>query len=196
MPYRTCDHLKEDGIYCSSPAVHNQRYCYFHLNARARRVQTACAQLRGEPFCLQMPILDNSHAILVGIQQILDALAARRIKAREAAVYLYGLQMAATRLNSQKEWKGSRPELAADEPLSVTDVGTLQERYHLPFDTNLDCPPDEAAAEIAATVALPLDARLANINKPYFPRVPAPPAPSAAAVSPPSALAEPPADAA
>jgi hypothetical protein len=35
MSYPNCDHLKEDGVFCSSPALHNQRYCCFHLNARA-----------------------------------------------------------------------------------------------------------------------------------------------------------------
>ena len=196
MSYPTCDHLKEDGLFCSSPALRNQRYCYFHLNARARRVQAARAQLCGEPFQLHMPILDNSHAILAGIQQVLDALAARRIRAREAAVYLYGLQMASARLNSKREWKGSRPELAADEPLSVLDVGTLHERYRLPFDTNLDCPPEEAVAEIDATVALSLDARHGNLDKPYFPRVPARPGPVSTGAEPPPAIPKTPAEAA
>ena len=179
MPYRTCDHLKEDGVYCSSPALRDQRYCYFHLNARARRVQAACSQRRGEPFRLHMPILDNPHAILSCIQQVLDALANDRIRARQAAVYLYGLQMAAASLRSQPEWKGSRPEIAADEPLSVLDIGTLQERYGLPFDTDFDCPPDEAAAEIDATRGLTPDARLSQLQKPSLPRVPARPAPAA-----------------
>jgi hypothetical protein len=35
MSYRTCDHLKEDGVLCGSPALHNHNFCYFHLNARA-----------------------------------------------------------------------------------------------------------------------------------------------------------------
>jgi hypothetical protein len=177
MPYRTCDHLKEDGLYCSSPALANQRYCYFHLNARARRVQAAQAKLKCRPFHLQMPFLDNQQSVLAGIQQVLDALAAGQISARQASVYLYGLQMASAQLKSRPEWKGQRPELPAGEPLSVLDVGTLQERFHLPFDANFEIPPDYAAAEIDATVALPLDARLAQIKHPYFPRVPARPAP-------------------
>jgi hypothetical protein len=177
MPYRTCDHLKEDGVYCSSPALRDQRYCYFHLNARARRVQAARAKLHNEPFRLQMPILDNAHAILSGIQQALDALAGNRISARQAAVYLYGLQMASISLKSQPEWKGSRPEIEADEPLRALEVHSLQEQYDLPFDTDLDAPPDVAAAEIDASIALPLDARHGQSHRPYLARVPARSAP-------------------
>ncbi|HZD32357.1 MAG TPA: hypothetical protein VE779_11930 [Candidatus Angelobacter sp.] len=196
MPYPTCDHLKEDGVYCSSPALRNQRYCYFHLNARARRVQAACAQLKAQPFSLHMPILDNQQSILAGIQQVLDALAAGRIPARQAAVFLFGLQQAAASFKSRPEWNGQRPELAADEPLSVLDVGTLQRRYRLPFDADLDGPPDEAAAEIDATRTLPLDARVGQLERPYFPRVPARPAPvpadAAVALAPPAPDTAPP----
>jgi hypothetical protein len=177
MSCRTCDHLKEDGVYCSSPALRDQRYCYFHLNARARRVQAAHAKLHNEPFRLQMPILDNAHAILSGIQQALDALAGTRISARQAAVYLYGLQMASVSLKSQPEWKGSRPEIEADQPLRALEVRSLRDQYDIPFDTDLEAQPYIAAAEIDATVALPLDARPAQTQQPSLARVPPRPAP-------------------
>ncbi len=177
MPYRTCDHLKADGVYCSSPALTNQRYCYFHLNLRARRVQAACARLHNEPFRLQVPFLDNAHAILAGIQQVLDALADNRLSARQAAVYLYGLQMASASLKSRPEWKGSRPEVEADEPLRALEVRSLQQQYDIPFDTDLEAPPDVAAAEIDATVALHLDARPTQTAQQSLARVPARSAP-------------------
>ena len=34
MSVPTCDHLKEDGVYCDSPALRGRNYCYFHLNLR------------------------------------------------------------------------------------------------------------------------------------------------------------------
>lgn len=73
MSFPTCDHLKENGVYCSSVALHNQRYCYFHLNARARRVQAARARLRGQSCRLQLPILDDMHAVRASLMQVLDA---------------------------------------------------------------------------------------------------------------------------
>ena len=38
MSFRTCDHLKEDGVYCNSPVLRGRNYCYFHLNVRGRRL--------------------------------------------------------------------------------------------------------------------------------------------------------------
>lgn len=177
MPCRTCDHLKADGVYCSSPALTNQRYCYFHLNARARRVQAAHAKLHNQPFRLHLPILDNQHSILAGIQQVLDALAAGHIRAREAAVYLYGLQQAAAALKSRPEWKGQRPEIEADQPLRALEIYSLRDQYDLPYDTDLSARPDVAAAEIDATIGLTPEARPSQIQQLSLARVPARPAP-------------------
>jgi|SRR5271166_2944954 len=181
MPYRTCDHLKADGVYCSSPALRDQRYCYFHLNIRARRVQAARARLHGDPRRFQMPILDNMHAVQSGIQQVVDALADDRIDNRRAGLLLYALQQAAAGLKSTLEWKGQRPEIAPNEPLRALEIHSLQDQYELPFDTDSDVPPDVAAAEIDATIALPMDARLSQTEQPPLARVPAQSAPLAEA---------------
>jgi len=174
MPYRTCDHLKEDGVYCSSPALRDQRYCHFHLNARARRVQAAHARLHGQARPrFQMPVLDNMHAVQAGIQQVVDALADDRIDNRRAGLLLYALQQAAAGLKSTPQWQGQRPEIAADEPLRALEVNSLQDQYGLPFDVDLDAPPDLAAAQIDATVALPLDARPRQTEQQSLARVPA-----------------------
>ena len=175
MPYRTCDHLKEDGIYCSSPALRDHRYCYFHLNTRARRVQAARARLHGDSRRFQMPVLDNMHAVQAGIQQVVDALADDRLDNRRAGLLLYALQQAAASLKTTPGWQGQRPQLEAEEPLRALEVRTLQNHYGLPFDTDLDAPPDIAAAEIDATVALPLDCRPRQTQQPSLARVPARP---------------------
>jgi len=173
MSFRTCDHLKADGVYCSSPALTNHRFCYFHLNIRARRVQAAQAKLRNEPFRLHLPILDNAHAVLTAIQQVLDALADNRLSARQAAVHLYGIQMASAALKSRPEWKAQRPEVAADEPLCALEIHTLRDQYDLPYDVELDVPPDAAAAQIEATIGLTPDARPCQTRQLSLARVPA-----------------------
>ena len=173
MPYRTCDHLKEDGIYCSSPALRDQRYCYFHLNARARRVQAAQARLHHEPHRFQLPVLDNMHAVQAAIQQVADALADDRITNRRAGLLLYALQQAAANLKTTPGWQGHRPQVEADEPLRALEVNPLRQQYGLPFDTDFDAPPDDAAAQIDATAALNLDARLSQTQQQSLARNPA-----------------------
>ena len=177
MPYRTCDHLKEDGIYCGSPALRDQRYCYFHLNLRARRVQAARTRLHGgDTRRFPLPILDNMHAVQTAIQQVVDAIADDRIDNRRAGLLLYAFQQAASSLKSTPEWKGQRPEVAPDQPLRALEIHSLFEQYELPHDTDLDASPDVAAAEIDAKVALPLDGRLGQTQQPVLARVPARPA--------------------
>jgi hypothetical protein len=41
MPFRTCTHIKEDGVLCQSPALRDHQFCYFHLNPEARRLKGA-----------------------------------------------------------------------------------------------------------------------------------------------------------
>jgi hypothetical protein len=56
MSFRTCDHLKEDGVYCDSAALRGQNFCYFHLNVRGRRLKMTRALARGEACRLQLPV--------------------------------------------------------------------------------------------------------------------------------------------
>ena len=120
-----------------------------------------------------MPILDNMHAVQAGIQQVVDAIADDRIDNRRAGLLLYALQQAASGLRSTPEWKGQRPEIAPEEPLRALEIQSLQNQFALPFDTDLDGPPDLAAAQIDATIALPLDARPSQTQQPSLARVPA-----------------------
>jgi hypothetical protein len=155
MSYPTCNHLKEDGVYCDSPALRGQRFCYFHLSARARRVQAAQARRRGESCRIQVPVLDDMHAVQVSLMQVLDALADDRIDHKRAALMLYALQQASTNLNSTPNWKGSRPRAEYDHPLRAVEAPTLEAQYELPNDIDLDAPPDVAVAQAELQANLP-----------------------------------------
>ncbi|HEY4961562.1 MAG TPA: hypothetical protein VII29_11940 [Terriglobales bacterium] len=104
MSYPTCDHLKEDGIYCDSPALRGQSFCYFHLNARARRMQMAQARRRGESCRIQLPVLEDMHAVQSSLMQVLDALADDRIDHKRAALMLYALRPASKEFRNPREW--------------------------------------------------------------------------------------------
>jgi hypothetical protein len=56
MSIRTCNHLKEDGVYCDSAALAGRNFCYFHLNIRGRRLKMARALARGDACRLQLPV--------------------------------------------------------------------------------------------------------------------------------------------
>lgn len=144
MSYRTCDHLLEDGIFCSSPALRNQRFCYFHLNVRARRVQMAQSHRKGESCRLHLPVLDNMHAVQAALQQVGDALADDRIDYRRANGLLYMLQQAAANLNNTRTWEGRRPQVEFAEPFRSLEAPDLAEEYDLPANLDLALPPEPA----------------------------------------------------
>ena len=57
MSFRTCNHLKEDGVYCDSAALAGRNFCYFHLNIRGRRLKMARALARGEACRIQLSVI-------------------------------------------------------------------------------------------------------------------------------------------
>jgi hypothetical protein len=84
MPVRTCDHLKEDGVYCGSPALNGRNYCHFHLNLRGRRLKTARARRRGDNPALNLPFPEDMHAVQISLAEIMWALAEDRIETKKA----------------------------------------------------------------------------------------------------------------
>ena len=46
--FRVCQHTKDDGELCRSPAMRKQRYCYFHLEVVRRRRRLALIARRRE----------------------------------------------------------------------------------------------------------------------------------------------------
>ena len=145
----------EDGVFCSSPALRNQRFCYFHLNLRARRVQMAQARRNGESCRLHLPVLDNMHAVQAALQQVGDALAADCIDYRRANGLLYMLQQVAANLNNTRTWEGRRPQVEAAEPFRSLEAPDVAEEYDLPANVDLGLPPEAALAAAEQPAANP-----------------------------------------
>ena len=144
MSYPTCDHLKEDGVYCDSPALHNHNFCYFHLNARARRMQMAQARRRGESCRIQLPLLEDMHAVQSSLMQVLAALADDRIDPKRAGLMLYALQQASTNLNFTPGWKGKRQQVDFAQAMRALEAPDVTTQYELPAGVDLTLPPEAA----------------------------------------------------
>src|ERR1019366_9777489 len=138
MSFRTCSHLKEDGVYCDSAALSGKNFCYFHLNVRGRRLKMARALARGEACRIQLPVIEDMHAVQAALQQGLAALADDRIDPKRAGLMLYALQQAAANLNGTRKWKGSRPTVAADQPRRALEFPNFEQQYDLPLGVDLD----------------------------------------------------------
>ena len=144
MSVPTCDHLKEDGVYCGSPALNGRKYCYFHLNLRGRRLKSARARRRGDNPTLNLPFPEDMHAVQVSLAEILWALAEHRIDHKSAGLMLYTLQQASTNLNQTPRWQGQREAVPSSRPLRALNFPDFEKRFDLPQDIDLDAEPESA----------------------------------------------------
>jgi|SRR5271165_263556 len=143
----TCNHIRENGAYCRAVAMRGREYCRFHLRERGRRLKMARARTRGERWRLELPPLEDLHAVQVGIMQVLQALDHGVLEKGVGSLMLYGLQQAATNLRCPKEvWdKSSRFELADDE--GPEEYDNFEAEYDLPKGIDVDTPPEVAFPE-------------------------------------------------
>ena len=154
MEFRTCDHLKEDGVYCNSPALRGRDYCYFHLNLRGRRLKAASTRALGPEQPINLPFPEDMHAVQVSLFEVLNGLANNRIDPKRAGLILYGLQQAATNLSHTPGWEGRCQPVRADQPLLALEYPDFEEHYHLSPDVDLEADP-EAEPESPPQVSSP-----------------------------------------
>ena len=95
MQYPTCHHVKADGSYCGSPSLHDQRYCYYHLQERVRRLRRARALRDNQPYRLDANSLDSPYALRVALADVFHALGSGQLEYHVAGKLLYPVQLAA-----------------------------------------------------------------------------------------------------
>src|SRR6185503_20002999 len=86
-----CIHTLESGHKCHAPARNGSTFCHHHaprpqLDPNPREMQ------QSEPIAL--PPLHSKCSMLLAVNEVLDALAGRRIKSSEARALLFGLKFA------------------------------------------------------------------------------------------------------
>lgn len=88
-------------------------------------------------------------------------------------VYALGKFLIAIELHAKSSFERRCAPIFGVQAASVESSTTVADDTGLPFDTDLDAPPDVAAAQIDATVALPLESRPRQTEQPSLARVPA-----------------------
>jgi len=90
--YQACQHIKPNGLRCHSPAMNRNAFCYFHSKAHGITRTNSRDKLL-------LPIAEGHAAVQLAVHQIIQALLARQIDAKEAGIMLYGIQIAARHIN-------------------------------------------------------------------------------------------------
>jgi len=102
MPINLCQHTRNDGNTCASPALAGQTLCYFH----SRNIERSPQQ--HTEATLNLPDLTDRAAILTALSQLLQAVALNQIDTKRANLLLRGLSLA-TRLAASIE-KQEKPQ--------------------------------------------------------------------------------------
>ena len=147
MDVRTCDHLKEDGFYCKSPALRGRDYCYFHLKLRGRRLNMARGRTLGPEQPIDLPFPEDMHAVQVSLGEVINRIANNQIDPKHAGLILYALQQAATNLNHTPGWHGRCQPVEPNEPLLALEFPDFEEQYHVPEGIDLEADPETALQE-------------------------------------------------
>jgi hypothetical protein len=99
MSIRRCQHIKVNGTQCASPALRNEKHCYFHMQWRLKSMEVNLNVALEERATMTLPTLEDANSIQAGLAEILRLLATNQIDCRRAALMLYALQTASINLN-------------------------------------------------------------------------------------------------
>jgi hypothetical protein len=103
-PGERCQHIKMNGDRCGSPALRDQKFCYFHDRCGPVQVDVSTsAAVPPAPFFL--PVLEDAASIRLAITQVCEHLLHRRLDAKKAGVLLYAMQVASSNLDRPSEDK-------------------------------------------------------------------------------------------
>jgi hypothetical protein len=123
MQYETCRHVKEDGIYCGSPALQDRKYCHHHLIARGRRLRRARALREQVPYRMELPALEDLTAVQVALSEIVQALGSGQLDHRAAGKMLYAIQQTTSVIKVRVKFEAAQSRAAqqtAEKPSSTS----------------------------------------------------------------------------
>ena len=145
MAIKTCDHIRENGLFCEAAAVKNRRFCWYHLQFRGRRMRMAQARARGQQWKLDLPPLEDMHAVQSALSQVVDAIVDQSLDTKRAGLLLYALQQASANVSRGQNWIGnSRYHVYPETSFRALDHPNFEQTYGLSRRLDLDLPPDVA----------------------------------------------------
>ncbi len=93
---RRCQHIKVNGTQCGSPALREEKYCYFHMRWHASRMSVILKQR--EHWIAGLPTLEDANSIQVGLAEVMRLLVTQEVDHKTGALLLYAMQTASANL--------------------------------------------------------------------------------------------------
>ena len=93
---RRCQHIKVNGTQCGSPAMREEKYCYFHMRWHTTRMSVLLKER--EHWIAGLPTLEDANSVQVGLAEVMRLLVTQEIDHKTGALLLYAMQTASANL--------------------------------------------------------------------------------------------------
>jgi len=131
---RRCQHIKVNGTQCGSPAVRDEKYCYFHMRWRSANMSVMLKER--DHWIAGLPILEDANSIQVGLAEVMRLLVTQEVDSRTGALLLYAMQTASANLRGTS-FEPRQPthvvidrESVAQRPLGATAWSKVEGREY------------------------------------------------------------------
>ncbi len=151
---RRCQHIKVNGTQCGSPALRDEKCCYFHMRWRRKSMDINMnVNVRGT---ITLPTLEDANSIQVGLAEVMRLLVTNQIDHRTASLLLRALRAASanlkhTSLEPEPTHVVIDQECVERRPLGATAWSTVEGREYDELEKNVvkknDVEKDELSKE-------------------------------------------------
>ena len=91
-----CRHIKVNGTQCGSPALRDEKYCYFHMRWHTTRMSVLLKER--EHWIAGLPTLEDANSIQVGLAEVMRLLVTTEVDHKTGALLLYAMQTASANM--------------------------------------------------------------------------------------------------
>jgi len=91
-----CRHIKVNGTQCGSPALREEKYCYFHMRWHTTSMSVLLKER--EHWIAGLPTLEDANSIQVGLAEVMRLLVTTEIDSKTGALLLYAMQTASANM--------------------------------------------------------------------------------------------------
>jgi hypothetical protein len=99
---RRCQHIKVNGTQCGSPALRDEKYCYYHLHCHQKSMEINMSlqqhEHERERGTITLPTLEDANSIQAGLADVMRLLVTNQIDHRTAALLLHALRTASVNI--------------------------------------------------------------------------------------------------
>ena len=125
-PVAICEHIKDNGLRCGSPAIRGRHFCYFHSRAHKPVGRFGHRLYRA-------PVVDSVEALQVAAAHVMQALATSDVPTQQANSMIAALNLAKNLLRMRSYYTDKeRASMATEIPPAMEEVLGLVTRVEDP----------------------------------------------------------------